>query len=123
MLIDIWYFRGFLTVPSVLVLTQTANLDNMSGSIFSMTSKLDLLFLFDFIILAIYAYITRKSFTKKHKRAVKTFVCTFVLSILFIIYVPISINVFNNKTVHNAYFLAIMINQIRLNIFRLLDIT
>ena len=44
MLIDIWYFRGFLTVPSVLVLTQTANLDNMSGSILSMTSKLDLYF-------------------------------------------------------------------------------
>ena len=106
MLIDTWYFRGFLTVPSVIVLTQMANLDNMSGSILSMTSKLDLLFLFDFIILAIYAYITRNSFTKKHRRAIKTFICTFVLSILFIIYVPVSINVFNNKDVHNAYFFS-----------------
>src|SRR5476649_2238126 len=60
MLIDTWYFRGFLTVPSVLTLTQTANLDSMSGSILSMTSKLDSLFLFDFLIIAIYAYITRK---------------------------------------------------------------
>ena len=106
MLIDTWYFRGFLTVPSVIVLTQMANLDNMSGSILSMISKLDLLFLFDFIILAIYVYITRKSFTKKHRRAIKTFICTFVLSILFIIYVPVSINVFNNKDVHNAYFFS-----------------
>ena len=106
MLIDTWYFRGFLTVPSVIVLTQMANLDNMSGSILSMTSKLDLLFLFDFIILAIYVYITKKSFTKKHRRAVKTFICTFVLSIAFIIYVPVSINVFNNKDVHNAYFFS-----------------
>ena len=104
MLIDTWYFRGFLTVPSVLTLTQTANLDNMSDDILSMMSTLDLLFLFDFIILAIYTYLTRKSFTKKHKRAVKAFLCTFILSILFIIYVPFSITVFNNKNVPNAYF-------------------
>src|SRR5471030_495587 len=103
MLIDTWYFRGFLTVPSVLTLTQTANLDNMSGSILSMTSKLDFIFLFDFIILGTYAYITRKSYTKKHKRAITTFLCTFILSILFIIYVPFSITVFNNKDVKDAY--------------------
>lgn len=102
-LIDVWYFRGFLTVPSALILTQTANLDNMSGSILSMTSNLDFIFAFDFIILGIYAYITRKSFTQVHKRAFKTFFCTFVLPILFIIYVPISITVFNNTDVHNAY--------------------
>ncbi|EKQ50878.1 MULTISPECIES: LTA synthase family protein [unclassified Clostridium] len=102
-LIDVWYFRGFLTVPSALILTQTANLDNMSGSILSMTSNLDFIFLFDFIILAIYVYISRKSFSNKHKRSIKTFLCTFILSILYIIYVPISINVFNNKDVPNAY--------------------
>lgn len=103
MLIDTWYFRGFLTVPSVLVLTQTSNLDNMSGSILSMLSKLDIIFLFDFIVLAIYAYIARKSFTKKNKRAFVAFLCTFILPILFIVYVPFSITVLNNKDVHNAY--------------------
>ncbi|WP_297422639.1 LTA synthase family protein [Clostridium sp.] len=102
-LIDVWYFRGFLTVPSALILTQTANLDNMSGSILSMTSNLDFIFLFDFIILAIYVYISRKSFSNNHRRAIKTFLCTFIISILYIIYVPISINVFNNKDVPNAY--------------------
>ena len=103
MLIDVWYFRGFLTVPSVIVLTQISNLDNMSGSILSMLSTLDIMFLFDFIVLAVYAYITRKSFTKKHKRAVKPFLCTFILSLLFIIYVPFNINVLNNKDIKNAY--------------------
>ncbi|MFW2489814.1 LTA synthase family protein [Clostridium chromiireducens] len=102
-LTDIWYFRGFLTVPSALILTQTANLDNMSGSILSMTSNLDFIFLLDFILLAIYVFIARKSFSKNHGRAIKTFLCTSILPILFIIYVPISINVFNNKDVHNAY--------------------
>lgn len=103
MLIDTWYFRGFLTVPSVLVLTQMSNLDNMSGSILSMISNLDIIFLFDFTVLAIYVYITRKSFTKKNKRAYVAFLCTFILPILFIVYVPFSITVLNNKDVHNAY--------------------
>ncbi len=31
---DIWYFRGFQTVPSVMLLKQTANLDNLGDSIF-----------------------------------------------------------------------------------------
>jgi len=102
-LIDIWYFRGFLTVPSVLVLTQMSNLDNMSGSIFSMISKLDILFLLDFVVLAIYAYVTRTFFTKNHKRAIKLSICTLIISILYVIYVPFSITVLNNKTVENAY--------------------
>jgi len=102
-LIDVWYFRGFLTVPSVLILSQMSNLDNMSGSILSMVSKLDVIFLFDFIILGIYVYLNRKSFTPKHGRAIKTSLCAFILSIAFVIYVPFSISVLNNKTVENAY--------------------
>ena len=37
-LLDLGYFRGFLTMPSALLLTQTANLDNMGGTISSMFS-------------------------------------------------------------------------------------
>ena len=103
MLIDLWYFRGFLTVPSVLVLTQTANLDNMSGSILSMISKLDFLFLLDFIVLAVYVYLTRKSYDKSGKRAIKSFFCTFILPILFIAYVPFNIHILKNENVKNAY--------------------
>lgn len=103
MLIDLWYFRGFLTVPSVLVLTQTSNLDHMSGTILSMLSPLDFLFVLDFVVLAIYTYITRKSYTKDGKRAVKTFLCAFILPIIFVCYVPFNINVLNNKNVKNAY--------------------
>jgi len=102
-LVDIWYFRGFNTVPSAIILKQTANLDNMSGSILSMGSKFDFLLLFDFIILAVYVFIARKSFTKNHRRAIKSFLCVFILPIAFIIYVPINITVFNNADVRNAY--------------------
>ncbi|NFN15427.1 LTA synthase family protein, partial [Clostridium botulinum] len=36
--LDVCYFRGFLTVPSILIATQTANLDNLSGAVYSMFS-------------------------------------------------------------------------------------
>ncbi|NSA16601.1 phosphoglycerol transferase MdoB-like AlkP superfamily enzyme [Clostridium saccharobutylicum] len=52
-LLDVWYFRGFQTMPSALLLSQTSNLDNMTGSIMSMISSYDYLFILDLIILPI----------------------------------------------------------------------
>ncbi|WP_024614004.1 LTA synthase family protein [Clostridium sp. Ade.TY] len=102
-LTDITYFRGFLTVPSVLILTQTANLDNMSGSIFSMFSNYDFLFLIDFVVLGIYVFFTRKSYVRVQKRAIKSFLLTLILPIIFILYVPFNLYVLGNKDVKNAY--------------------
>lgn len=100
---DITYFRGFLTVPSLLILTQTANLDNMSGSILSMFSPYDFLFVIDFIIMGIYVFFTRKSYIRVKKRAIKSFLCTLILPIIFIAYVPFNIYVLGNKDVKNSY--------------------
>lgn len=102
-LIDIIYFRGFLTGPSLLLFTQTANLDNMSGSILSMFSIYDILFFIDFIIMAIYVFFTRKSYVRVQKRAIKTFLCTLILPIIFIVYVPFNIYILGNKDVKNSY--------------------
>lgn len=102
-LTDITYFRGFLTVPSVLILTQTANLDNLSGSIMSMFSPYDILFLLDFVIMGVYVFFTRKSYVKVQRRAIKTFLLTFIIPIIFIAYVPFNIYVLHNKDVKNAY--------------------
>lgn len=101
-LLDLWYFRGFLTVPSVLILTQTANLDNMTGSILSMLSSLDFIFILDFIVLGIFVYLTRKSYTKG-KRSIVAFLCTLILPLVFILYVPFNIHILNNKDVKGAY--------------------
>ncbi|WP_297630121.1 LTA synthase family protein [uncultured Clostridium sp.] len=103
-LIDLCYFRGFLTVPSLLILTQTANLDNLSGTIFSLFSPADLLLFLDLVIMAIFVFFTRKSYVKRQKRAIKTFIATLILPILFIGYVPFNIYVLGNKDVKNAYF-------------------
>ncbi|MGL4773248.1 MAG: LTA synthase family protein [Clostridium sp.] len=100
---DIWYFRGFLTVPSILIATQTANLDNMGGTITSMMSGYDVVFLLDFIILGIYVFFTRKTCLSVQRRAVKTFCATFILPIIFIAYVPFNLNVLDNKDVKNAW--------------------
>lgn len=103
-LLDVMYFRGFLTVPSVLILTQTANLDNLGGAVTSMLSSSDLLLFLDLIILAIYVFLTRDTYKKKSgKRAVKTFLVTFIVPLIYIAYVPFNINVLGNEDVKNAY--------------------
>lgn len=103
-IVDLWYFRGFLTVPSVLILTQTANLDNMGGSILSMLSSLDFIFLLDFIVLAIYVYLTRNSYSKERgRRSIILFLITFIAPLLFILYIPFNIHVLKNENVKGAY--------------------
>ncbi|MBE6052098.1 MAG: LTA synthase family protein [Clostridium sp.] len=102
-LLDVMYFRGFLTVPSVMILTQTANLDNLGGSIMSMLSGYDFLFFLDLIILAIYVFITRDTYKKEGKRAIKTFIVTIILSIVYIGYIPFNLHVLDNKDVSDAY--------------------
>ncbi|MGM9935678.1 MAG: LTA synthase family protein [Clostridium sp.] len=101
-IVDTWYFRGFQTVPSMLLLTQTSNLDNMFESIKSMMSPLDIFYFSDFILLGIYILISRKSI-KNCNRALKSFLVTFIIPLLFIIYVPFNITVLNNNDIKNAY--------------------
>ena len=101
--LDLGYFRGFLTMPSALLLTQTANLDNMGGTISSMFSKMDFLLLIDFIVLAIYVFFTRKSYSNVKRRAPLTFIVMLLSSILFIAYVPFNLHVLKNEDVKNGY--------------------
>lgn len=100
-MIDLWYFRGFQTVPSVLLVTQTANLDNMSSSILSMTSKYDLVFLLDLLLLILYLVFAAKHFTES-KRNFKTFSVVLFLSILYIGYIPFNVNILHRE-VKNSY--------------------
>lgn len=102
-LLDLGYFRGFLTMPSALLLTQTANLDNMGGTISSMFSKTDFLLLIDFIVLGIFVFLTRKSYTRAKRRAPITFLVIIISSILFIAYVPFNLHILKNEDVKNGY--------------------
>lgn len=101
-MMDIWYFRGFQTVPSVMLLKQTANLDNLGDSIFSMASSYDLLFFADFIILIIAFIIFRKSF-RNCKSNWKGTLVVLIISICYIGYVPFNVNVLKRENVKNSY--------------------
>ena len=105
---DIWYYRGFNTVPSLLVLQQTANLDNLTETIMSMISPMDWIFFVDFIILGILAYIFRDKFAKGkgYKRAIKGFLLTFIIPFIYLAYLPFNLYVLHNYNVKNAYILA-----------------
>lgn len=100
-IIDLWYFRGFLTMPSALVVTQTSNLDNMSNTILSMTSNYDFIFIMDFIILAVYLILFRNNF-KKVKSNLKGFLLVLIISIIYIGYVPFNIHILKRE-VKNDY--------------------
>ena len=102
-LLDVMYFRGFLTVPSVLILTQTANLDNLGGTVTSMLSAFDILLFSDLIILGIYIFLTRKSYKNFNKRGLKTFLLTLIIPLIYILYIPFNVNVLKNEDVKNAY--------------------
>lgn len=102
-LIDVMYFRGFLTVPSILIATQTANLDNLGGAVTSMFSPYDFFFFIDLIILAVFVFFTRKEIIKPQKPRVKLFLVTLILPLLYISYVPFNLYVLDNKDVSNAY--------------------
>lgn len=102
-LLDVTYFRGFYTMPSALLLTQTANLDNMGGTIMSMFSNMDFLFILDFIILGIFIFFTRKSYTTVKRRAPISFLVILISSIIFIAYVPFNLHILKNEDVKNGY--------------------
>lgn len=102
-LIDVMYFRGFLTVPSVLIITQTANLDNLGGTLNSMISPIDIIFFLDFIILGLYVFFARKIYKTSVKRNLKAFLVVLIIPLIYIFYVPFNINVLNNEDVDNAY--------------------
>lgn len=101
--LDVTYFRGFYTMPSALLLTQTANLDNMGGTIMSMFSNMDFLFILDFIVLGIFVFFTRKSYTTVKRRAPISFLVIFISSIVFIAYVPFNLHILKNEDVKNGY--------------------
>lgn len=102
-ILDLCYFRGFLTMPSILLLSQTANLHNMGDTISSMFSNKDYLLILDFIILGIYVFFTRKTYTRTKRRSPITFTILFLGSILYIAYVPFNLYILKNQDVSNGY--------------------
>lgn len=99
---DLGYFRGFLTMPSALILTQTSNMDNMGATILSMFSKFDFLFFIDFIIMGIFIFFNNNLIMKVKKRAPISFTFSIIITVFYIGYIPFNLYVLDNKEVKNA---------------------
>ncbi|MBB6714157.1 LTA synthase family protein [Clostridium gasigenes] len=100
---DLGYFRGFLTLPSALLLTQTSNMDNMGATILSMFSKYDVLFFIDFIIMGLFLFFNKKLIAKVKRRAPISFVISIIITVLYIGYVPFNLYILHNEEVENAW--------------------
>lgn len=83
LLVDLWYLRGFGTMPSFYILQQTANLDNLSDSVLSLIYKIDFLFIVDIVVFAFIFILLRKA-VNYSGRSIKAFVIALVASILMI---------------------------------------
>lgn len=91
--VDLLYYRSFNTVPSFYLLKQTANLDNLSDSIFAMFHPIDVVFVLDLIVEAIVLIWKRKHYDS-FKKSVPTFLIIFLLACNFTIFVPLEKDIF-----------------------------
>lgn len=91
---DLWYFRGFSSFLSLNLLKETSNLDNLSGSIFSMLHAVDFLFVIDIVFLLFIIIKNRKMYTKV-RRNVFLFLFIFAVSSSYLGYAHYKIDVLN----------------------------
>ncbi|MCX7922653.1 MAG: LTA synthase family protein [Clostridia bacterium] len=97
LLIDLWYFRGFSTIPTLHVLQQSSNLDNMSGSILAMVYPVDLVFIFDIVVMTIVSLIGKK-INRDTPRNIIMFASFLIISLCMILYIP-TMNILSGKNV------------------------
>lgn len=82
---DLWYYRGFNSFLSPHLLKETSNLDNLSGSVFSMLHSVDFIFIIDIIFLLFIIIKTKKMYTKV-RRNVFLFLFVFAISVSYLGY-------------------------------------
>lgn len=84
LLVDLWYFRGFDTMPTLFVLQQGSNLDNLSDSVFSLIKLWDLVFVFDIFVVLAFVLIKR-SLYRDVPRNIAAAGVAFVVSIALLV--------------------------------------
>jgi len=87
LLVDLWYYRGFGTMTSVHLLSQTSNLDNLSGSVISFIKFNDCIFIIDLIALLVIMIWKGKLFTN-YSSSLKRFLISFLLCVVIISVIP-----------------------------------
>lgn len=93
---DLLYYRSFCAFVSPYLLSQAANLENLSDSVFSLISKRDIILFIDLVLL-LPVFIKFKNFYRENKRHLILFSIIFFVSLGYILYVPVKVNVFGKS--------------------------
>lgn len=80
---DLWYYRGFGNFLSLHQLKQTANLENLGGSVLSMFRYVDIIFIIDIVFIVVIGFFNKKLYKEK-KRNIKLAIALIGLSISYI---------------------------------------
>lgn len=88
LLVDIWYFRGFNTMPTLHILREGSNLNNLSDSILAMIHRIDIVFTFDIPIIFILLIIFGRKI-KNSGRNIAVFAAVLVIAACTIAYIPV----------------------------------
>jgi len=83
LIVDLLYMRSFNTVPSISLLTETSNVDNLGDSIISLYRVVDFVFILD-ILVTLPIIIKRKIYNQMPRKII-LFSSIFTISILLII--------------------------------------
>lgn len=87
---DLWYFRAFNTMPTMLVLKEGSNLNNLSGSIIGMMRRVDLIFIADFVLLIPVALFVKNAYRTAQRRII-TFFIILLVALGFLSYIPVKL--------------------------------
>lgn len=87
---DLWYFRAFNTMPTLMVIKEGANLNNLSGSIIGTMRNVDLVFVADFVLLIPIALLVKNAYQNANRR-ILTFVIIFFVALGLLSYIPIKL--------------------------------
>ena len=87
---DLWYFRAFNTMPTMNILRETPNLNNLSGSIIGTMRPVDLTFVCDLILLVLVAVFAGKAYKSVQRRFI-TFAIILAAAIGTLSYIPLKL--------------------------------
>ncbi|MCX7710799.1 MAG: LTA synthase family protein [Clostridia bacterium] len=92
LMFDLWYYRGFGTLLNLHLLKQVANLQNMSDSILSMARPVDLIFIFDVLIILVIVFFSKNPY-KGMSRSIFMFSLLFVACSGYIAYTHYKVDI------------------------------
>lgn len=104
-IVDLWYFRGFNAMPTLYLLKETSNLNNLSDTVMSLAHKSDILLILDFLFLVPYA-IMNKKLCKNQPRNIGVFLILFFISAAYTIYVPFKTDVLGKYDAEQSFLIV-----------------